>query len=434
MNISSIILDALPSSFSLIELWGAAMPLTQTIVFLVLSAALTDYMRNRSRIVRLSDVRPPLPPQSTPPLSLGVIVPAKDEEQRVHIGLRSILRSTGLSALHVVAINDRSTDGTPRLMEEIAQEQAGKSLDPHKFSLKVIHLSELPTGWLGKTNACYTGALHLKTMSPEYLLFTDADVVFHEQALFEAALHMKRENLDFLTVFPNPEFTGPLEAAFLMFFGAALNLFSRPWMLGKPGGKAHLGIGAFLMVRADAYFKLDGHKSIKLNVAEDLKLSLLFRAAGYKCAAARAGNRVNIRWGVGLKGTLKGLVKNVYAGYDYSLFKLVGGCIGLIALFVTPWFSIYLDDFSRILGTANISMLLIVYYILAKELRIGWIMPLLLSPLMCLLLVAVSIVSALSIQYNQGVLWRDSFYPLIDLKRGVYTPRQAFKSARKNQL
>lgn len=428
MDISSIIVSSLPQSITLADAWSAIMPLTQTAVFLILSASLSDYLRHRSRIVRLSEIRPPLPPHPTPKLNIGVVVPAKDEESRVHIGLRSIVHSTGLNSLRIVAVNDRSIDHTPALMNEVAQEVESKN-NPN-ISLNVLNITELPAGWLGKTNACWLGAQSLQESAPEYLLFTDADVVFHDQALFEAALHMKAQNLDFLTVFPNPEFSSRIEAAFLLFFAAVLNLFTKPWLLSKPGGKAHMGIGAFIMVRADAYFKLEGHKSIKLNITEDLKLSLLFRAAGLKCAAARAGNRINIRWGTGLLGTLKGLIKNIYASYDYSLFKLCFGSLALAALFISPWLSLPLDHFSMTLGATNLVMILIIYRMLAKELRTGWFVPFLLSPMMCLLLTAISAASAISITRHGGVLWRNSFYPLIDLKRALLTPKKAFKSGK----
>jgi hypothetical protein len=46
--------------------------------------------------------------------------------------------------------------------------------------LKVIHIGALPAGWLGKTHAMWTAG---KQASGDWLLFTDADVLFKPDAL-----------------------------------------------------------------------------------------------------------------------------------------------------------------------------------------------------------------------------------------------------------
>ena len=67
----------------------------------------------------------------------------------------------------VIAVNDRSTDRTGEIMDEVAI-SAGQNLHTSSrsatrtghpaSSLGVIHHSELPAGWLGKTHAMWTAA------------------------------------------------------------------------------------------------------------------------------------------------------------------------------------------------------------------------------------------------------------------------------------
>ena len=76
--------------------------------------------------------------------------------------------------LALIAVDDRSTDGTGAILDAIAAEDT---------RLKVLHIEELPAGWLGKTHALHAAAA---TSSADWLLFTDADVLFVPDTLRRA--------------------------------------------------------------------------------------------------------------------------------------------------------------------------------------------------------------------------------------------------------
>ena len=56
--------------------------------------------------------------------------------------------------------------------------------------LKVIHVSELPSGWLGKTHAMWTAG---QQATGDWLLFTDADVLFKPDTLRRAVAYAEAE-------------------------------------------------------------------------------------------------------------------------------------------------------------------------------------------------------------------------------------------------
>jgi cellulose synthase/poly-beta-1,6-N-acetylglucosamine synthase-like glycosyltransferase len=78
---------------------------------------------------------------------LTVIVPACNEEEAIQATLRSLLASTGLR-LEIVAVDDRSTDRTGALMDQVAAEAVACE-GPHR--LQVIHNRELPPGCCSPT-------------------------------------------------------------------------------------------------------------------------------------------------------------------------------------------------------------------------------------------------------------------------------------------
>ena len=107
-----------------------------------------------------------------------MLVPARDEAVDVAERLASLV-AQDYSNLNIIAIDDRSSDATGAIMDELAAREQER--------LSVLHVVELPAGWLGKTHAMAMGARQAIAMHrPDYLLFTDADVIFQPQAVRRA--------------------------------------------------------------------------------------------------------------------------------------------------------------------------------------------------------------------------------------------------------
>ena len=103
--------------------------------------------------------------------SITVIVPARNEEAGIRACLESLL-AQDYAPLKIIAVDDRSTDGTGAIMDSLASAR-----------LRVLHVAELPPIWLGKTHAMATAAAMADS---EFLLFTDADIVFRSDAIRRA--------------------------------------------------------------------------------------------------------------------------------------------------------------------------------------------------------------------------------------------------------
>jgi len=171
---------------------------------------------------------PKLPAGEAPHLT--VIVPARNEQESIQATLRSLLASTGLQ-VEVIAVDDRSTDETGKLMDEVAAEAVpGGGAN----RLKVLHVAELPAGWLGKPHAL---SLAAQQASAPWLLFTDGDVIFHPQALELSLRCAMAQNADHLVLLPTLILKTAGEAAMLAAMSALAQWTIRPWKVADSGSR-----------------------------------------------------------------------------------------------------------------------------------------------------------------------------------------------------
>jgi hypothetical protein len=227
-------------------------------------------------------------------------------------------------ALEVVAVDDRSRDGTGEILDRLAARAP---------ALRVVHVAELPEGWLGKNHACHLG---FRATRGALVLFTDGDVSFAPGALRAAAAYLLAHRLGHLVALPRLETGGGLERAFVSAFAALIGYLFRVADLRRPGTEAFVGVGAFNLVRREGYLAAGGHERLRLEVADDVKLGLLLRRSGVAQGAADGGGRVRVRWQAGLLASLGGLVKNAFAGLEYRWDLTLGLCALLALLGAGP--------------------------------------------------------------------------------------------------
>jgi hypothetical protein len=238
---------------------------------------------------------------------------------------------------------------------------------------------------------------------------------------------MKREKLDFMTLIEDSEFEGYLEPSYLLLFGIFLIFFTaRPWLLHKPGGKNFMGNGAYLLIRRDAYEKTQGHQALRLEVVEDMRMGLLMRSRGYKCGTAVGLDRIQRRWQPGFFAIFKGLLKNSFAAFEYSVPMTIAGILFFPFVFIGPWLCLSHGFAGVALG--NIAMLAICFYLGSRNSRLPPLPAFLLSPFLSLVASANLAASAYKIIREGGVSWRGTLYPLALLKANCLTLEKAFGS------
>ena len=138
-------------------------------------------------------------------------------------------------------------------------------------AFQVLHIEELPKGWLGKNNALYRGFLQA---SGKWILFTDADVQFEKEAFAKALHYFERHKLDHLTAAPNLSAKKFWLKTFVAFFLFGFSYFKRPWAANNQKSKVGTGIGAFNLVSKKAYESFGTHEMVKMRPDDDLQLGM----------------------------------------------------------------------------------------------------------------------------------------------------------------
>ena len=371
--------------------------------WVLLAAQLAAGMR---RLPRVSSAKA-LPDAMLP--SVSVLVSARDEAEKLPGAMRSLLK-LDYPTYEVVAVDDRSRDGTPGILREFA---AGCK------RLRAIRVDELPKGWLGKPHGLETA---YENSNGDWLVFTDADVRYESQALRLAVSLALERGLDHLTLIPEMEMRGFWERTVLNFFGLAGMMAARPWAVGDPTSNAYAGVGAFQLLRRGAYEQIGTHRKLAMEVVDDMKLGWLVKRAGLKSCTGLAEDLLHIRWHAGIGNIIRGTEKNFFAAAKFRPGIALAQYAAILLLNVLPFAALpFVRGWAQAFAaTAAGIMVLISGGVAARTggtARYGLIG--LTHPLGALVVVYMAARSMATTLRQRGIYWRGTFYPLDALRRGA---------------
>jgi hypothetical protein len=352
---------------------------------------------------------PQLPDDGGPHLT--VIVPACNEEESIQGTLRSLLASTGVR-LEIIAVDDRSTDSTGKLMDEVAAEaEAGEG--PHR--LEALHLTKLPEGWLGKPHALARGA---ERATAPWLLFTDGDVIFAPHAMELALRKATAEKADQLALMLTLIRHGAGEAAIEGTAQALAQWSLRLWKVSDPGAREFFGAGGFNMVRTEVFRRLGGMSSMRMEVVEDLTLAWMVKRAGGRCVVALGPGLAKIRWIEGIFGIVSNMEKNGLAVFRYRVGMALAACLGLVVQVTLPLASIVAGGWAAVAGLLTYAGIALTFHANRRLNQVPVVAAVLFAPAAAIVGYGLLRSTVLTL-WRDGVNWRGTHYPLSELRRSA---------------
>jgi glycosyltransferase involved in cell wall biosynthesis len=340
---------------------------------------------------------------------VSIIVPACDEESDIEATLTCLL-ALDYDNYEVIAVDDRSTDQTGAVMERIAAQAkpAGR--------LKAIHITELPSGWMGKPHAMWSAG---NVATGGWLLFTDADVLFKPDTLRRALSYAESERADHVVLFPRMIMKNPGEKMMIAFFQTLFAFGHRPWKVADPKTKDHMGVGAFNMIRRPVYDALGTYQALRFEVLDDMKLGKVVKNAGYAQRNVFGEDLISIRWAKSAFGVVDNLTKNFFAIMSFQWPRALASCFALAFLNLMPFAGIWLaQGWAKLgYGVALFSMLSIYVGMSRKSDIPPYYFAL--HPVSTALFVYTMLRSTFLTLGRGGVRWRGTFYPLEELRKGM---------------
>jgi len=322
--------------------------------------------------------------------------------------------------LQIVFVDDRSGDGTGAMMDRLAANDS---------RVTVVHVEELPEGWLGKVHALAAG---WAASDGEYVLLTDADVHFAPGALRAAVTAAADGGLDHLAacpaIWPAGAVVDVMVAAFLR---QLLALALPPTKVADPSSKAYFGVGAFNLVRREAFEATDGWEWLRMETADDMGVGLLMKRSGTRCGVVTAFQHVGLHWYPTVADAAHGAEKGYASMGNCRPVPILAGAVALNVLESAPlagvaaiaWLAAagaqagWLLVTAGTLGAAGVAAFVGSVVSVARWARAPLLAGLaapLVTPLVAALMVRVAWLG----WRRGGVMWRGRLYPSAALRAG----------------
>ncbi|WP_019498668.1 glycosyltransferase [Pseudanabaena sp. PCC 6802] len=345
--------------------------------------------------------------------SIGVVIPAYNEEINIRDCVQSVLQSdlADPTKLEVWIADDESQDATGTIARELAAMDA---------RVKAIAVPPRPKDrvWRGKNWACANAAPHVTS---EYLLFIDADVRLEPGAIAAAIAESKAHQSDLFSCAPE------------MICGCFSEWLVQPIMMSilavgfnfeavndARDLESAFAAGPFMLFKRNAYEKIGGHRAIAGELVEDLELARLIKKSGLRLRYILGLGLIKVRMYQSFAALWEGWTKNFYMGSQRNLGATLYFALAMTLIFVMPWLGLISSTIGYLLSVDDakgfsllaIAMSLVAiglqYYLRSSAARsfkqplrywwLGW--------LSGALVVAIAIASVIKTETGWGWTWR----------------------------
>lgn len=267
--------------------------------------------------------------------SVCAIIPARNEADLLPTALRSLLNQDYPGVFSVILVDDRSTDGTAKVAQEIAEQLAQTE------KLTIISGEPLPTGWTGKLWAIEQGIRYASQQTPDYFLLTDADIEHDNKNLCRLVTKAERDNLDLVSLMVllrcKSFWEKLLIPAFVFFFQ---KLYPFPWV-NNPHKKTAAAAGGCILLRRQAWERIGGIGVIRQALIDDCAL-----AQAIKQSSTHKDNQLTSIW-LGLTESTRSLrsydslttiwdmvARTAYSQLNYSPWLLLGTVLAMSLVYL----------------------------------------------------------------------------------------------------
>jgi hopene-associated glycosyltransferase HpnB len=277
----------------------------------------------RGMFWRLREVAPLPPPV---PRRVAIVIPARNEAETIGRTIASLAAQNFGGPFHIFLVDDHSVDGTA----EIARNSAGPDL------LTVIAAPPLSSGWTGKLWALAEGLRQAESFHPDYVLFSDADIVHAPEGLAQLVVRAEAGGYDLVSWMVKLRSEAFAEKAlipaFVFFF---FMLYPPAWtenMRRRTAGAA----GGCILLRSAALARMGGIAAIHGELIDDCALAKAVKSTGGKIWLGITSETRSIR-GYGTFGEIGRMIsRTAFWQLRHSAILLLGTIAGMFLTYMLP--------------------------------------------------------------------------------------------------
>ncbi|MBV9686160.1 MAG: glycosyltransferase, partial [Alphaproteobacteria bacterium] len=272
---------------------------------------------------------PPITAAAVPERTVVAVIPARDEAEVVGRSVASLLAQDFSGSFRIVLVDDQSDDGTA----EAALAAAAAAQAPER--LTICRGKPVPSGWTGKLWAMRQGVEAARSMRPDYLLLTDADIVHGPSNLRELLSRCETEGCDLASLMVRLHCRSVWERllipAFVFFF---FKLYPPRWV-ADPYRRTAGAAGGCMLIRASTLDRIGGIDGIRGEIIDDCALARRVKSVG-QVWLGPARQTISIREYRAVRPIWDMVARSAFAQLDYSPVMLVLTVAMLVLTYLAP--------------------------------------------------------------------------------------------------
>jgi hopene-associated glycosyltransferase HpnB len=258
--------------------------------------------------------------------SVVAVIPARNEAPVVRAAIASLASQHYHGPFHIVLVDDASEDGTA---------DAGRSAAPADM-LTVLRGAPLPDGWTGKLWAVSQGIAQAETLSPDYFLLTDADIVHAPDGLEKLVAQAEQGGYDLVSWMVALHCQSLAEHALIPAFVFFFLLLYPPAWIRNPRMRTAGAAGGCLLIRRRMLERIGGITRIRGELIDDCALARAVKDAGGRVLLGVSAETHSIHEYRSFREIGAMISRTAFTQLRYSPLLLLATLVGLALTFFAP--------------------------------------------------------------------------------------------------
>lgn len=328
---------------------------------------------------------------------IAIIVPARNEADVVAQTIQSLLAQDYPGPLHIIVVDDQSSDETAALVRDVAFE--------HGERVTMIASAPLPAGWTGKMWALAQGVERASAFAPDYFLFTDADIAHAPQSVSSVVALAQAGNHDLVSMMVTLRCESFAERALIPAFVFFFFMLYPPAWVNSKMHKTAAAAGGDILVRRAALAGIGGVAAIRHALIDDCAMAREIKRTG-SIWLGLTKNARSIRPYVSFGVIGRMISRNAFYQLNHSVWLLIGTMIGLAVTYVAPPVLLFFGGWATLFGASawflmtSSFMPIVRFYSLSPL----WALAL---PLVAMFYAGATVHSAIQYWLGRGGAWKD---------------------------